>query len=157
MNEALNNKEFAKILYDLHFQIFNRLTFKFAYCDLDISGEECDFFRKMFQLSQEEIWAYGKKIIYLSDDINPNMIDVLRKRKVSRLIFIYKICKPIAQNSLHKKNVALSNVRDFVCKKRFLHGICKERDYSDWLSDSKPITVEEAEMILKNIKYYFGY
>lgn len=163
MAEYLRYKDCAKILYNLYQDCFNR------YVEIAVPMEVEENERKKFfllcsngRISDEEIWAYSKKVMELSTYDSEtftytNIQDLKREWKVEKREFLSVIFSPVCRFFLNKKQVyTKKEVIEFILAKNLGEGIFENKGYlREWLRQSKYIEIDDAEKLASNIKKFF--
>lgn len=157
MEKHLTNKDCAKILYDLYKGVYDKYTRNPL-----ISTEITENQRKQFSgcfITDEEIWAYANRLIYLSDEPFWARIDRLReshvaKRSFTLVVFMaaYQICKKKEERVFYN-----SELDAFALEKKLFYGIANTRQELDrWFwRESDSIRIKDAQIIVKNITKFF--
>lgn len=158
MTKYLKNKDCAKILYDFYKGVYDKYTRKPL-----ISTEITESQRKRFSgclITDEEIWAYSNKLIYLSDEPFLAQIDALRERYVPKRTFTLAVFVPVYQIcEKPQENIFYNDVLDkYAFENGFFNGMeNEESEINEWFwFESESIRTKDAEKIVENVKNFFA-
>lgn len=155
--KSLTNKDCAKILYDLYKGVYDKYT-RNPLIPMEITENQRKRFSDCF-ITDEEIWAYSNKLIYLSDEPFLARIDTLReayvaKRSFTLAVFMvaYQICEKPEEKVFYN-----SELDEFALEKKLFYGIANTKEELDcwfWI-ENQAIRMEDAEKIVENVTKFF--
>ena len=155
--EKLKNKDYAKILYDLYRDNFNRVSL-FSSVPTIVSQKQKERYEFCGPLCDEEVWAYENGLIFLSDEGPLNIVDMAREWPVNKHTFLIGIFLPLYQIQMKLENHNIPNevIEEFIIET----GICKElfqEEYAKkrWFSYETEISIQDAEKIVDSFQEYW--
>lgn len=160
MAEYLAYKDCAKILYHLYDDCFNRHLGSAMPMEVEES-ERKKFFLLCSRITDEEIWAYSKKVMDLfsydsETSTYTNILDLKREWKVEKKEFLNIVFTPVCRFFLKKKDVYTKEVFEFILEKKLGEGIFENKGYMrSWLRESEKMKTDEAEKLVSNIREFF--
>ena len=161
MAEYLTYKDCAKILYHLYDDCFNR------HLEIAVPLEVEESERRKFSflygsgISDEEIWAYSKKVMEIRSydsetSTYTNILDLKRDWKVKKREFLNIVFAPVCRVFLNRKHVYTKEVFEFILDKKLGEGIFENKGYMrGWLRESEKMKTYEAEKLASNIREFF--